>query len=296
MSFIFAKKYKNRIRVFADNKMTVKPNDEDILTKFIGVDAYKKIKALGIIKNVIINRNICISSTGILEDYNELLKYVDEKQYKSFEDICNKALEINVRTNNRTNFIICSINGECRIVKIDNCEIVNKDFAWIGSKECTEKLQEFRLNKNDIMDTIYDCETKKEMLVTDEEIDRMAFLKTLQSKVDDDVGEIMIECVGQNNKFSYLEEIYTTISKPKVVEPGKPIKIYDNVFDGGFTCHVYNSSNNYKIYIEQISCGVEFCPYLSDEKYNHLRIPKLDYCTVEEFEKNHNCEECSIIM
>ena len=282
--------------VFADNKITVKPNEEDILIKCIGTDVYKKIKALGVVKNVIINEKICISSAGMLEDYNKLLKYVDENLYESFEDICRKALEIHIKTNNRTDFIICNVDDKFKVIQVKDGIMEETDSAWIGSKKCFDKFQEIRLSENYTQDTIYDIETKTELTLPNDIIDRDAFLKTLKSKVDDYVGEIMIECIGENNKFSYLEHLYTSLSKPKVVEPGQPIKIYDNVFDGGFTYYVYNSSNNYKVYIEQLNCGIEFCPYLLNEKYNHLRIPKFDYCSVQEFERNHNCENNSIIM
>ena len=43
MSFILAKKYKDKIRVFADNKMTIEPNDELSLIKYIGEGAYRNI-------------------------------------------------------------------------------------------------------------------------------------------------------------------------------------------------------------------------------------------------------------
>ena len=67
MSFIFARKYLNKINVLADNKVTVDPKDESFLLKNIGVEAYRKIKSLGIIKNVIINQNICVCSAGVLK-------------------------------------------------------------------------------------------------------------------------------------------------------------------------------------------------------------------------------------
>ena len=50
------------------------------------------------------------------------------------------------------------------------------------------------------------------------------------------------------------------------------------------------------MYIDQLKCGIVYCPFLIYEKYNHLRLPKLEYCTVEEFQDKNNCEECSIKM
>ena len=99
MSFILARKYGDRIRIFADKKMTVDPKDEAFLIKNIGVENYRKIKALGVVKNVIINQNICVSSAGILEDFNDLLKYIDGNENilsasvseGDYRDICRTA-------------------------------------------------------------------------------------------------------------------------------------------------------------------------------------------------------------
>lgn len=163
MSFIFARKYLDKINVLADNKVTVDPKDESFLIKNIGTEAYRKIKSLGIIKNVIINQNICVCSAGVLEDYNDLLKYIDNGKNISYEDICNKALEINVKTNNRTDFIVCTVENEMKIVQIKNYKKEETESAWIGSKDCFEKFQYIRFGADMNKKTIYDCERKKEM-------------------------------------------------------------------------------------------------------------------------------------
>ena len=296
MSFIVAKKYSNRIRIFSDNKMTVNPDDEDILIKGMGIENYKKIKALGIIKNVIINENICICSAGILEDFNKLLEYVDTNQNKSFDDICIKALEINNQNNSRTDFIICTTKDNNRIVEIKNNKMLETESSWIGSKDCFEMFQIIRHSEEMIQQTIYDCETKKEIPIDDESIDSMSFSKVLQSHINDSVGEELVECTSENNKFYYTEKLSTSISKPRTLEHGKHLNLYDNVFDGGYTYYVYNSSDNYKMYIEQLRCGIEYCPHIKYEKFNHLRVPKFEYCDVVDFEKKHNCGNCSIVM
>lgn len=289
MSFIVAKKYSNRIRIFSDNKMTVNPDDEDILIKGMGIENYKKIKALGIIKNVIINENICICSAGILEDFNKLLEYVDTNQTKSFDDICIKALEINSQNNGRTDFIICTTKDNNRIVEIKNNEMLETESSWIGSKNCFEMFQNIRHSEEMLQQTIHDCKTKQEIPIDNESIDSKSFFKVLQSHIDDSVGEDPVECYSENDKLYYVEKLSTSISKPRTLEHGKPLDLYDNVFDGGYMYFVYKSSDNYKLYIEQLKCGIEYCPHIEYEKFNHLRVPKFDYCDAVTFERKHNC-------
>ena len=298
MSFIFARKYSGQIKVLADNKMTVDSEDEDLLINSIGVETYRKIRHLGVIKNVIINDSICVSSAGILEDFNELLKYIDDDKEVDFDDICKRAFEINVNSNNRTDFIVCIAKDASKIYQIKNYKMEEVDFAWIGSKNCFEKFQSIRLSKKNNNQTIYDCESHTEIpLNSDESNDLHAFSEVLKSNIDDMVGEEVIECYSDEGKFCYLEKLSTSISKPRTLPSNKDsIKIYDDVFDGGYTYYVYKSYDNYKMYINQLKCGIEYLPYISDEKFNHLRIPFFDYCDVDEFEKKHNCESRSMTM
>ena len=249
MSFIYARKYSNKIKILADKRMTVDPKDEDILIKNIGMVAYKRIKSLGVVKNVLINENVCVSSAGILEDFNELLRYIDDNKKISFGEICKKALEININSNNRTDFIICTVKDENRIVQIKDYEQTETDSSWIGSSKCFNKFQSIRFSEDIAMQTIYDCESKKEIPLNAEDIDSKSFEKVLKLNVDDTVGEESIECISSGNKFYYREMLSTSISKPKVLEHGKKLSLYDDVFDGGYTYYVYRSSNNYKLYI-----------------------------------------------
>lgn len=296
MSFIFARKYLNKINVLADNKVTVDPKDESFLLKNIGVEAYRKVKSLGIIKNVIINQNICVCSAGVLEDYNDLLKYIDNCKNISYDDICNKALEINVKTCNRTDFIVCTVENEMKIVQIKNYKKEETESAWLGSKDCFEKFQSIRFGENMNKKTIYDCESKNEIPFGIELIDLLSFSEVLRLNIDDTVGEVLIQCSSEENKFYYPETLLTAVSKLRTLEAGESLKMYDDVVDGGYTYYVYNSSNNYILYIDQLRCGIEYCPCIICEKYDHLRMPKFEYCDVDAFEKNHNCGDYAITM
>lgn len=296
MSFIFAKKYLNSISIFADNKITVDPRDEAFLIKSIGVEHYRKIKTLGIIKNVIVNQNICVCSAGILENFNDLLKYIDNNKNVSYEDICNKALEINVSSKNRTDFIICTVKNKNKIVQIKNCKKEETESAWIGSKDCFEKFQNIRFNENMNKQTIYDCKSKMELPLDALSIDSSSFSKVLELNVDDTVGKDLIQCYSVDNKFYYAEKLFTSISKPKTIESEEFLKVYDDVFNGGYTYYVYSSSDNYKLYIDQLKCGIEYCQCINCDKYDHLRVPKFEYCNVDVFEMKHKCGNCSITM
>lgn len=296
MSFIFARKYSNQIKIFADKKMTIDPKDEAFLIKNIGMKAYRRIKSLGVVKNVIINESICVSSAGILEDFNELLRYIDDNEKISFDDICKKALEININSNNRTDFIVCTVKDEKKIVQIKDYEQAETNSSWIGSNKCFNKFQSIRFSEDMVSQTIYDCESKKEIILGTEDIDSQSFSKVLKSNIDDTVGEELIECVSSGDRFYYMDMLSTSISKPKVLKQGETLSLYDDAFDGGYTYYVYKSSDNYKLYIEQLKCGVEYCPHIKYVKYDHLRIPKFEYCSVVDFEKKHNCGDYSITM
>ena len=232
MSFIFARRYNNKIRVLADNKITISPTDEISLIKYIGEDSYRNVKNLGVIKNVIINENLCVCSAGSLEDYNELLKYIDTNN-PSFDDICNKAYQINVISNNRTDFIICSINFNAMIIQVKDFCKQETDSAWIGSKVCFELFQEIRHSDELAKQTVYNCESNQNVPLDDESKDNIAFSQTVNSRVDDSVGEVVISCASKANKFYYMESISTSVSKPRVVKSNEPLVLYDNVFDGG---------------------------------------------------------------
>lgn len=280
MSFVVAKKYKNKIKVMADNKLFVNPNDEQMLINEIGNKNYKDICCLGIIKNVIINKNICICFAGVLEDFNIILKKIDNNKIYDLHSICSIALEINIQKSNRTDFIICSATDNV-IYEIKNNKIKIVDSSWIGVHKCFEKYQKLRLSS----EIRKYCENVCELLPEDEKndlieemIDCESFKGVLNSTIDETVGNIVVECNVVDDEFLYKSYYSATISKPKELETNSSlINFDDSVFDGGYSFYVDESNSNYKMYIYQIECLVEYCAHLNNENYSHLRLPKIIY-------------------
>lgn len=282
MSFIYARNFKNRIYVFADSKLSTSPNDEGQLTKYLGKEAYNSIKSLGVIKNVIINENICVASAGVLEDFNILLKLIDDKKISTLDEICNEALRIHCDNRGRTDFIIalCDIEHS-KLFEIKNGKIEEVLISWIGVYECFKKFQEIKNTQSEKenlslsnLDSEFINYINKTFLL-EQLCDSKVFEEVVNSNVDNSVGGNIIECLGIYGKFVYKEKIYSYCEKPQEVKSGGVIRTCDNVFDGGYSCHVYESNDNYKMYILQLGKGIVFEPYISDENYSHLRLPKI---------------------
>ena len=77
MSFLFARKTEEYFYILSDTKINCSEIKEN-LQKRIGSKKEKLLENYGIIKNVIINSNLCIGCAGIIEYFNELLEYVEK--------------------------------------------------------------------------------------------------------------------------------------------------------------------------------------------------------------------------
>ena len=101
---------------------------------------------------------------------------------------------------------------------------------------------------------------------------------TKRLNIDETVGEKVIECNSKETEFLYQIYYSATISKPKQLETNSSmINFDDSVFDGGYSFFVEESNSNYKMYIYQIGCLVEYCAHLNNDNYSHLRLPKMIY-------------------
>ena len=124
----------------------------------------------------------------------------------------------------------------------------------------------------------------------------IAFQKTVNSNIDDSVGGYVVECIGESGSFQYTELFSTHVEKEQIVLPGNNVKIYDNVFDGGYSYHVYQSNNNYKMYILQLGKGIIYEPNIKDRSYNHLRMPKIYNMSESEFINKAEINEISVSL
>ena len=96
--------------------------------------------------------------------------------------------------------------------------------------------------------------------------------------------------------FQYNELFSTHVEKEQIVLPGNHVKIYDNVFDGGYSYCVYQSNNNYKMYILQLGKGIIYEPNINDRSYNHLRMPNIYNMSESEFINKAEINEISVSL
>lgn len=284
MSFIYARNLKNKVYVFADSKLSVTPKDEAQLIKILGKKSYINIRTLGVIKNVIIDEKICIASAGVLEDFNAILKKIDLNKNYDVHEICKYALDIHLKKDMRTDFIIAlSDCNNSKLFEIKNGEVNEVQSSWLGSYECFKKFQIIKHDDEVVgkLTGYMDEEMKAEF--SEETIDSYAFKETVNAKIDETVGGYIIECFGKNGEFRYNEQISTYTEKAHPVSSDGIVKIYDNVFDGGYTYHVFQSKTNYMIYISQLEKGIIYEPHIEDKNYDYLRFPKLYNVSEQEF-------------
>ncbi len=306
MSFVYARKLKNKFYILADSKTTISDDDSDRLKIRIGEKVYNDLKKFGVIKNVIINENICIASAGVLEDFNELLKYVDTQKINDINLISHQALNIHLHNNKRTDFIIAKIDTNKELLEIKNGIISKVETSWLGSYNCFNIFQNIRHDKlfrNQIEDSysVLIEEDKNRINYNEfppitiddieKDIDFKAFDKAVKSNTDLTVGGYIVECIEHHNKFMYPECINSTVEKPQIVPSDGEINTYNEASEGGYTYHAYESNNNFKLYIYQMKKGIIYEPNINDPKYNHLRLPKIYNMKLDDFIKNNNIKQ-----
>ena len=76
MSYIYAHKTENSIKILSDTKVTINSNDLSRLKKRFSEKEYNNFLKYGFIKTVIYKPNITISSAGEVEHFNELLSFL----------------------------------------------------------------------------------------------------------------------------------------------------------------------------------------------------------------------------
>ncbi len=88
MRFLYARNYNNEIYMFADTKVSFSSitEQEMFFSRVLNSSEEKLniLKNFGIIKNVVINSNICIGFAGLLKDFNKLLGFIEEQNIEIY--------------------------------------------------------------------------------------------------------------------------------------------------------------------------------------------------------------------
>ena len=111
MSFVYAQKIGKSIGIFADTKITF----NTAATHLFGTDTQKSVHQFGMIKNIIISKNFCISFAGNNIVYaNKLLSKIN---HVSLKQILQLALDINRQDiDNGAEFIICYADRNVQLI------------------------------------------------------------------------------------------------------------------------------------------------------------------------------------
>ena len=164
---------------------------------------------LGQLRTVLLNPYISISFSGLPDYVQEVLepfyqkKYPNSNSIRVVDSILFKCLDINRKSDNLTNFIICVLfQNQPKIFRVTNYQIEqNLSTAWIGDKLGFNKYQEYYHSSNkakpfDKMEEAFD------KVVDDNAIETVGDFVIRVSNEEDTTGEIQI-LNYQINRISY---------------------------------------------------------------------------------------------
>ncbi|WP_017495749.1 hypothetical protein [Flavobacterium sp. WG21] len=199
MTLVVAKIIDNDIQIVSDTKIT------DL---FLG----SQNPLLGQLKTIILNPYISISFSGLPDYAQEVLKsfYQGELANSNSILVINslvvKCLEINRKSSNKTNFILCYIyNNQPKIYKISNYQIEqNLKNAWIGDIIGFTKYQQY-YHTSEITN----------------ELDKMedAFEKVIEDNSVETVGDFIIRVANESNSTGETQYLNYQINRIKYFGP-----------------------------------------------------------------------------
>lgn len=274
MSFVYAKKIGKSIAIFADTKITF--DQPDSITLF-SRESQKKIIQFGMIKNIIISKNFCVSYAGNNIVYaNELLQKIN---HVTLQEMLQLALDINLKgKSNGAEFIICYANlDEQYIFQIKEGKCTDVSVAWIGSYDAFAYFQGVRNHaftsnvKSNIphgVEITFGTSTQ-----TDEESEYQqlfdAFHKTVWDSGDGSVGGFVVPVLfdKKTNQFWYKGYI-KSYAKMEQTTKGLSLPMYQGAESGTYSVLFYESPRFIGIYIPQNFMGII---------YNNYRAVPEDY-------------------
>lgn len=274
MSFVYAQKIKNSIAVFADTKITFSQADSKIL---FSQKSIRNIRQFGMIKNIIVSRNFCVSYAG-----NNIIianSFLNQINHISLSELLNIALEANrLDPKNGSEFIICYADEkEQHIFQIKDGECKDVPLAWIGNHDAFRYFQGVRtgtfsstvkLNNPFGVEISFGSSPKSEV---EKEYQMLfdAFHKTVFDCGADGVGGFVIPVLYdiERNQFIYKGYIksYSVIQQ---ASSGLSLQMYQGPEIGAYSVLFYGSPTIVGIYVPQNHWGII---------YSHHREETSDY-------------------
>lgn len=283
MSFIYAHKFENKIKILSDTKPTIEDKEISRLEKRFTNKECKLFLKYGFVKTVIYKPNITISSAGDVEHFNELLEILYNNDIDDIKIILNKALNINFRYNGDTDFIITT---EKDIYEIKGKGIRKVIYSWIGDESAYIKFKEYQ--DNNVPKEIYYTEEVSENIRKNDM--EMCFIEdAFKSLIDNEkvktVGGFVVRCIYDKEKYEFLAPYVSTSCAQQIVKSGEKVKFDTSIDKGGFTFIPLENCEYYSAYLRQIDKYIVYRPGYTDDNYSYISMPHI-YSSKEYYNLN----------
>ena len=273
MSFIYAHKFRNTIKILSDTKPTIASNDMLRLQKRFSKKEYDNFIKYGFIKTIIYRPNITISSAGDVEHFNEFLKFLYDNNIDDVKTITTEAFNLNSKYNGDTDFIITT---EKDIYEVTEKGVKIVSSSWIGDENAFMEFNKFK--DYNIPNEIYYTEeipedTRKldmEIILIDD-----AFNSLISNTKINTVGGFVVRCIYENKKYQFLGSYISTSVKSQIINLGEGIIFDSSKEDGGFTFMSFESCNYYYGYFNQIDKYIVYKPGYTDDNYRYISMPHI---------------------
>ena len=144
MSFIYAHKFGNTIKIMSDTKPTIANNEILKLEKRFTKKEYNDFIKYGFIKTIIYRPNITISSAGNVEHFNEFIKHLYNKNIDDVKTITREAFNLNLKYDGDTDFIITTENDIYEVTENGVKKVLS---SWIGDEDAFVAFNNFKIRQ-----------------------------------------------------------------------------------------------------------------------------------------------------
>jgi hypothetical protein len=271
MSLIVAKKEGDYIYIVSDTKLT---NTDNLnREKLPGPEEFSAIKT------VILNPWICISFAGYTGDANKAIAEC-RKMSNRVNDIIKRLLEVNINSNNCTEFIVCVNIPPFLIFEIKGSKCETTSSAWIGSNDGFNEFQKIFLSseKDDLLSKMED-----------------GLSAVIESYVKG-VNGFMIAVTNKAQHFAYQQSMKTYMPA-RTYTGNHVLDVYGLVQEGGYTLNIFTNDRNdvLAVHIRQNKYGLIYTSknggYLEPEIFRDVDEHEFNEIT----EQRHNMKPLFIM-